>query len=130
MEFVKNLGADQIIDYKKEKFDEIPIDFDAVLDTVGGETTDTSFKVLKRGGIIVSMVGQPNESLAKQYQVSAIGQNTKTNHENLSRLSQLVDQGVINAQIDKVFFLEQTKEAINYWDKGSPRGKVVVKIKD
>lgn len=129
IEFVKNLGADQIINYKNENFEEILSDFDAVYDTVGGKTTDVSFKVLKKGGIIVSMVGQPNESLAKQYQVTAIGQNTKTNHEHLSKLAQYVDQGVIKAQVDKVFSLDQIKEAFIHLDMGSPNGKVVVKIK-
>jgi len=129
-EFVKSLGADQVIDYKSEKFEELLSDFDAVFDMVGGKTTDTSFKVLKQNGILVSMVGQPKQELTKQYKVSAIGQNTKTNHEHLSRLAQLVDRGVINAQVDKVFPLERTREAFEHWAKGSPNGKVVVRVKD
>lgn len=129
MEFAKSLGADRIIDYKKEKFENLLSGFDAVYDTVGGETTNLSFKVLKKRGTLVSMTGQPNETLAKQYQVNAIGQNTKTNQKHLERLAQLVDSGVITAKVDKVFPLEKTKEAFEHWEKGSPRGKVVIKIK-
>ncbi len=127
--FVKSLGADQIIDYKKEKFEEILADFDAVYDTVGGRITDDSFKVLKKGGILVSMLGMPKEELAKEYGVNVIGQGTQTNREHLERLAQLIDQEVIKPQVDKVFPLEQVKDAFAYFEKGSPRGKVVVKIK-
>ena len=59
-----------------------------------------------------------------------IGQNTKTNQKHLQRLAQYVDKGVIVAKVDKVFPLEKTKEAFEYLEKGSPRGKVVIKIKD
>ena len=127
-EFVKSLGADQIIDYKTEKFEELLSDFDAVFDTVGGKTTDNSFKVLKKGGILVSMRGQPNEELAKQYGVTAIGQGTDINREHLTRLAELVDQGVIKPQVDKVFPLEQVKEAFDHLEKGSPQGKVVLRF--
>jgi alcohol dehydrogenase len=62
------LGADQIIDYKKENFEDVIHDYDAVLDTVGGETYKRSFRVLKiDGGIIVSMLEQPNVELMSQY---------------------------------------------------------------
>ena len=127
-EFVKSLGADQVIDYKSEKFEDILKDFDAVFDTVGGESSDKSFKVLKKGGVLVSMVGKPNEDLAKEFEVTAIGQGTHTNREYLTRLSELVDKGVIKPQVDKVFPLDQTKEAFDYLERGSPRGKVVLEV--
>lgn len=135
-DFVKNLGADQVIDYKTKKFEEILSDFDAVFDTVGGETTDRSFKILKKGlpagrqgGILVSMLGQPNEELARQYGVTAIGQGTQTDNRHLSRLGELVEKSVIKPQVDKVFPLEKTKEAFDYLEKDSPKGKVVLEIK-
>ena len=130
MEFVKSLGTDEAIDYKTQKFEEIMHDFDAVFDTVGGETTDKTFKVLKKGGIIVSMLGAPNPELAKQYGVTAIGQNTTTTAKKLVRLAELVDRGVIKPQVDKVFPLEHARESFDFLEKGHPRGKVVVKIKE
>lgn len=130
MEFAKNLGADEVIDYKNQKFEERLHDFDAVFDTAGGETTDKSFKVLKKGGIIVSMLGQPNLELAKEYGITAIGQMTNTNAKHLLRLAQLVERGKIKPQIAKVFPLEQTREAFEYLEKSHPRGKVVVGIRD
>lgn len=129
MEFVKSLGADEAIDYKTQKFEDELSDFDAVFDTAGGETTDRSFKILKKGGVIVSMLGQPNPELAKQYGVTSIGQNTKITSARLNRLTELVEKGAVKPHIDKVFPLEQTKEAFEYLEKSHPRGKVVVKIK-
>lgn len=65
-QFVQQLGADQIVDYKKENFEDVIHDYDTVLDTVGGETYVRSFKVLKIGGIIVSTLEQPNTELMNQ----------------------------------------------------------------
>lgn len=129
-EYVKNLGADQAIDYKNEKFEDVLKDFDAVFDTVGGKVTDRSFKALKRGGILVSMLGEPSPELAKQYGVTVIGEMTKTDTNHLVRLTELVDKGVIKPQVDKIFSLDQTRKAFEHLEKGHPRGKVVIKILD
>lgn len=129
-DFVKSLGADEVIDYKKEKFEEKLSGFDAVFDTVGGDTTDKSFKVLRRGGVLVSMLGAPKEALKKEYGVTAIGQNTQTNAKNLARLAELVDQGVIKPVVNKVFPFDQTRQAFEYAETGHPRGKVVIRMKE
>lgn len=128
-EFVKSLGADEVIDYKTEKFEEKLKDFDSVFDTIGGETMESSFKVLKKGGVIASMKGQPNEGLVKQYEVKGIAINTKTNTAHLDRVRELVEKNIIKPQIDKAFSLDQTKEAFDYKQLKHPRGKVVIKIK-
>jgi alcohol dehydrogenase len=128
-EFVKGLGADQVIDYRGESFEEILTGFDAVFDTVGGEVTSKSFKVLRRGGTLVSMRGQANQELAKQHGVTAMTQGTQTNSEHLTRLAGLVDGGKIKPQVDKVFPLEQSKEAFDYLEKRHPKGKVVIEVK-
>ncbi len=129
VEFVKSLGADQVINYQKEDFSQDLKDFDAVYDTVGGEVTNKSFKVLKKGGVIVSMLGQPDEQLVKEYGVTAIGQGTKTTQEHLERLKELVDGGKVKVHVDKVFTLDQIKEAFTYQEQTHPRGKVVIRIK-
>lgn len=129
-EFVKQLHADEIIDYNNQPFEEILKNFDAVYDTVGGEIMNKSFKVLKKGGILASMKGQPNPELATQYGVTGIAINTQTNSQHLKKLTQLVESGVVKPQVDKVFDLDQTKEAFVYKKNSHPRGKVVIKIKD
>ena len=129
-DFAKSLGADEVIDYKTQKFEELLKNFDAVFDTVGGKITDVSFSVLKKNGVIVSMVGQPNEDLAKQHGIIAIGQGTSTNASHLRRVAELVDSRKLKAKIDKIFPLEQVKEAFRYQEENHPRGKVVIKIKE
>ncbi|MEP6887811.1 MAG: zinc-binding dehydrogenase [Nitrospirales bacterium] len=127
--YVQELGADEVIDYKKEAFEGKLTNFDAVFDTVGGDTTDKSFKVLKKGGTLVSMLGQPNPTLTKQYGVTAIGQMTHATTDVLKRLAHLVDSGAIKIHVDKVFPLEKSTEAFQLLEEGHPRGKVVLEIK-
>lgn len=124
IEFAKSLGADEVINYKQEKFEEKLKDFDAVFDTVGGETDEKSFQVLKKSGILVSMVGT-NEEKAEEMGITAISQWTKTTTQHLNRLAQLVDEGKIRVNIDKQFNLDQAKEAFEYQEQVHPRGKVV-----
>lgn len=130
VEYAKSLGADEVIDFKTQVFEEMLSDFDAVFDTVGGETTDKSFKLLKKGGTLVSMTGVPSSELAQKYEVTAIGQNTEGNRERLTRLSELVESGKIKPQVDKVFSLDEAKEAFTHLETGHPRGKVVLKIRE
>ncbi len=128
--FVKALGADEIIDYKSQKFEEMLSDYDAVFDTVGGKTTDNSFIVLKKGGILVSMLGQPNEELAKKYSVTAIGQNSHTTSAHLQKLTTFVESGKVKITVDKTFPLHNIQEAFTFQENEHPHGKVVIKIKD
>lgn len=107
--YVQSLGADQVIDYKKESFEQRVKDFDAVFDTVGGDTTKKSFKVLKKGGTLVSMLGQPDAALAKQQEVTAIGQFTQVTTEVLTRLAQLVDEGKVKIRARQSRLWDQTR---------------------
>lgn len=130
VDFAKELGADEVIDYKTQSFEKLLKQYDAVFDTVGGDVTDKSFLVLKREGILVSMTGQPNQKLAEQYAVTAIGQGTSTDSSHLTHLAKLAEAGKINVHVDTVYPLEKVKEAFMYQEEGHPRGKVVLKIKD
>jgi len=127
-QFAKELGADEIIDYKTQTFEELIRDYDAAFDTVGGETYSRSFKVLKRGGIIVSMLEQPNQELMKQFGVKAIFQFTPVNRDRLTKLAQWVDQNNIHVNVDKTFPLEEAGKALDYQRDVHPRGKVVLAI--
>ncbi len=129
VDYVKELGADEVIDYKAQKFEDVVKEFDAVYDTVGGETNKRSYQVLKEGGILVSMTEQPDEELSKKFQVKAIAQGTQVNPQRLSKLSELLDQGVVTVHIEKTFPLTQAAEALEYLQKTPPKGKVVVEVK-
>jgi len=128
-DYVKGLGADEVIDYNNEKFEEKIKGYDAVFDTAGGEAYQKSFQVVKEGGIIVSMVEQPNEELMAKHKVSAKSQYTQPNVDQLVKLASLVDDGIIKPHVDKSFSMEQAKEAFAYQQTGSPQGKVVIAIK-
>jgi len=128
-EFVKKLGANEVIDYKNQYFSKMLKDYDAVFDTVGGETYRNSFSVLKKGGVVVSMIEEPRAELMEKYEVKAVSQSTSVNNEMLSKLAKLVDEGSVKVHIDKIFTLEQAREALTYLQNGRPRGKVVIEIK-
>jgi alcohol dehydrogenase len=127
-EFVQELGADQVIDYKSQNFEDLLHDYDAVFDTVGGETYRRSFKVLKKGGIIVSMLEQPNTELMDQYDIKAIFQFTQADRERLTKLAQWVDQNNIRVNVEKTFLLDEAGKALDYLKDVHPRGKVVLAV--
>jgi NADPH:quinone reductase-like Zn-dependent oxidoreductase len=128
MQFVKELGADEIIDYQTQNFDELLHEYDAVYDNVGGETYARSFKILKNGGMIVSMLEQPNQQLMEQFGVKAMFQFTQVNRDRLTKLAQWVDQNNVRVNVDKAFPLEEAGKALDYQRDVHPRGKVVVEI--
>ncbi len=128
LDYVKSLGADEVYDYKENFWEKIH-EFDAVFDTAGKET-DKAFRVVKKGGVVVWMTGNPDLELAKKLEVQAIAQNSEGNRERLTRLAQLVQDGKVKAQVDKVFSLDEVKEAFTHLETGHPRGKAVLKIRD
>jgi len=113
-QFVQELGANQVIDYKTENFEDMIHDYDAVFDTVAGDTYKRSFKVLKKGsGIIVSMLEQPNSELMNEYGVKALSQFTQATRERLTKLAEWVDQNNIKVNIDKTFSLDEAAKALD-----------------
>ena len=126
--FVQGLGADLVIDYKTQVFDDLIHGYDAVFDTVGGETYTRSFRVLKKGGIIVSMLEQPSSDLMIKYGVRAVFQFTQANRERLIKLAEWVDQNNIRVNIEKRFSLDEAGKALDYQRDVHPRGKVVLMI--
>ena len=130
-QFVEKLGADEIIDYKTQSFEDLIHNYDAAYDTIGGETYTKSFRVLKKGGTLVSMLEQPNSELMRQFDVKAIFQFTQVNKERLTKLAEFVDQqnnNNIEIHIDKTFPLDEAKQALDYQKDIHPRGKIVLMI--
>lgn len=126
--FVKEIGADMVIDYKREDFTRIVSGYDAVFDTAGGDIANRSIPVVKPGGIVVSMTGQPDPEIARRYQVTAIAQGTNGTTKQLDRVAKLVDSGVIAPVIDRTYPLEQTRAAYERL-ASHPRGKVVIAVR-
>jgi alcohol dehydrogenase len=128
VEFVKSLGADEVIDYKNQDFAKLITNYDAALDTVGGETYRKTFEVVRPGGKLVSMVEQPDGPLMEDYGVVAILQSTNVRGEKLDELIQRFGNLIIT--IDKIFSLEETAQALEYVKTSKRRGKVVVQVKN
>jgi NADPH:quinone reductase-like Zn-dependent oxidoreductase len=133
IQFVKEeLGADEAIDYKTQKFEDVlSHDFDAVFDTVGGETYTRSFKILKSGGgssggIIVSMLEQPVQELMDQFGVKAVFVFSQGNRERLTKLAEWVDQNNIRVNVERIFPLDEARAALDYQRDVHPRGKIVL----
>ena len=127
-QFVRELGADEIIDYKTQTFEDVVHDYDAVFDTVGDETYTRSFKVLRKGGIVVSTLEQQNSELMEQFGVKAVFQFTQVNRERLSKLAEWVDQNKVKVNIEKAFPLDEAGKALDYLRDIHLRGKVVLAI--
>lgn len=151
-EWLKQLGADIVIDYKKDDFATILKDYDVVLDTQGGNTLEKSLRVLKPGGKLIGIAGPPDPDFAKEIGASLflktamrflsyrIRKAAKRHHvsysflfmrangEQLGQIAALVDAGAIKPVIDRVFPFESTNEALAYVERGRVKGKVVVKV--
>jgi NADPH:quinone reductase-like Zn-dependent oxidoreductase len=127
-EFVKDLGASELVDYKTQKFEDVlPHDYDAVFDTVGGETYTRSFKILKRDrGVLVSMLEQPVQELMNQFGVKTAFLFSQANRERLTRLAEWVDQNNIRVNVERIFPLDETHAALDYQRDVHPRGKIVL----
>jgi NADPH:quinone reductase-like Zn-dependent oxidoreductase len=129
IEMVKELGADVVINYKTQNFEEELSDYDLVLDTMGGEIMKNSFKILKEGGSMVSIKAQDTEELAKKYNVNFELFFMWPSGEMLSHLTQLFNDEILKPTIDRSYSFEQVQEAYDYLQKGHAKGKVVIKIK-
>ncbi len=127
--YVRRQGADQVIDYESEHFEDILKDFDAVLDTVGGEIYKKSFQVLKRNGLVVSMLSVPNETLIKKFHVRTVLETTKVDSKKLGKITDLIKAGVLKVNIANVYSLQQTQEAFRAKEKEKILGKIAIEVR-
>lgn len=154
IDLVKRLGADVVVDYKKQAFETILHDYDVVLDTLGGETLDKSLRVLKPGGKVISIAGPPDPAFAKELGANPVvrlvmtalsfrtRQRARRHHvtysflfmkasgDQLREVTSLIEAGAIRPVVDRVFAFESTREALAYVEEGRAKaGKVVVRMK-
>jgi NADPH:quinone reductase-like Zn-dependent oxidoreductase len=153
IDLVRSLGADIVIDYKKDDFETILKEYDVVLNSQDAKTLEKSLSILKPGGKLISISGPPDPDFAKGIKAPwlvalimrllSAGVRKKAKRLNvdysflfmraqgnqLSQITSLIDSGVIKPVIDRVFPFEQTNEAMAYVEAGRSKGKVVIKIK-
>ena len=129
-EMVKNLGADIVIDYKTQNFEDEIKDYDVVFDMMGGDIMNRSFKVLKKGGCLVSIKSfEDSKGLAKQYGLKFESFFMWPSGEMLKQLAQLISDGALKPVIDRTFSIDQLKEAYEHLNTGRAKGKIVIEVK-
>ena len=126
--FLNDLGVEQAVDYQKTRFEEAVRDVDVVLDTVGGETQERSFKVLKKGGILVSIVQPPSPESATKYGVRAVFYGGQASASNLAEIAKLIDDGKLKTVVETVLPLTDARRAHELIETGHTRGKIVLKV--
>jgi NADPH:quinone reductase-like Zn-dependent oxidoreductase len=131
VEFVRSLGADEVIDYTSVNVEDAVHDVDVVLDIVGGEVTAHSWNVLKPGGILVAVAGAPDTKTAdaRGVRTSGVGHPTET-RPILEDLAALVASGELKPQIGQVFALGDAAEAHAVSETGHGRGRILLKVAD
>ncbi len=152
IDLVRSLGADEVVDYKKQEFEDVLRDYDAVLGTVPGDALEKSLRILKPNSTIVSLVGPPDAAFAharrmnfvmagifgflsrkitgraKKRGVSYSFLFARPDGRQLAEIGALLDAGRIRPVIDRVFSFDQAKEALAYLEQGRAKGKVVVRL--
>ena len=128
IEYLKSLGVDEVIDYKRERFEDKATGVDAVVDLVGGETLARSYSVVKRGGVLATTVQPIDESAAKRAGVRAVQVVMKRNPADLAELARLVQEGALNPRLSETMNLSQAKDAQELSETGRTHGKVILKV--
>ena len=130
VEYVRNLGAERIVDYQVERFEDCVTGMDVVLDTVGGDTQERSLRVLKPGGILVSVVSPVPEAAQKRYGVRAAFFYVDVTTARLNKITELFDRGKLFAQVGTVLPLEEARTAHEMLAGAAPheRGKIVLRV--
>ncbi|PYI91950.1 MAG: NADPH:quinone reductase [Verrucomicrobia bacterium] len=125
--FVRKLGADDFIDYRKAKFENEVRDLDVVFDAVGGETQERAFQTLKRGGFLVSTVNPPSAEKAKEFGVTVAMVQMKSKPEQLADINQLLESGKLKVRVATVLPLSEFKEALRLSTSGHADGKIILR---
>ena len=149
----KSLGADVVIDYKKDDFETILKDYDVVLNSQDTKTLEKSLRILKPNGKVISISGPPTPEFGEEIganwflkialkflsagirkKAKKLGVNfsflfMRAEGDQLNKITKLIESGVIKPVMDKVFSFEQTNEAMSYVEAGRAKGKVVVKVR-
>jgi len=152
VDLVKSLGADEVVDYKRQEFETVLHGYDMVLGTIRGDSIEKSLNILKPKSIIVSLIGPFDAAfarsrrlnallrlvlslmswkirrLAKKHDVHYSSLFVHPDGEQLAEIARIIDAGSIRPVIDRVYAFDQAKEALAYLDTGRAKGKVVVKM--
>jgi len=128
LEFARMLGADVVIDYKTQRFEELAKDLDMIFDLVDGETRERSWKLLKKGGVLVSTLSEPSQQTAAQHGVRALRYTVESDGKELDEILSLVASGKVKPHVQKTYPLEEAAQALNWVEQGKSIGKIVLTV--
>ncbi|HEY2678622.1 MAG TPA: NADP-dependent oxidoreductase [Steroidobacteraceae bacterium] len=128
VEFARSLGADVVIDYKKQRFEDHASDLDMVFDLIDGETRERSWKLLKRGGTLVSTLSDPSQEAAQRYGVRALRYTVEANGSELAGIVNLIAAGKVRPHVEKTYPLQEASDALAVLERGDSIGKVVLAV--
>lgn len=128
--FTRELGADTVIDFRTERFEDLARDVDAVFDLVGSETQVRSFQVLRRGGKLISAVAPPDQALAERHGVDAAFFLVKVTSGHLAELTDLIERGDLRVRVGTVLPISAAREAhfILEGQRPAAKGKIVLAL--
>ena len=129
-ELLRELGVDEPIDYTKQKFEDVARDVDLVLDLIGGETQERSWSVLKKGGVLLSLVQPPSVEKAKALGVRAAFVAGHPSGAQLAEIAKIIDSGQLAPVIDRILPLSEVRRAHELSQSGHTRGKIVLRVKE
>jgi NADPH:quinone reductase-like Zn-dependent oxidoreductase len=127
-DFVRSLGADEVIDYKNERFEDIVSDVDIVFDLVAGSTQERSWAVLKDGGTMVSTLAKPSDRQAQMHHARATNYLAKPDGAELGQIAHLITEKKLHPHVEARLPLEQVARAHRKLEQEHPRGKVVLDV--
>jgi NADPH:quinone reductase-like Zn-dependent oxidoreductase len=130
LDFLREIGVDMVIDYQKTRFEEMLRNIDVVLDTQAGDTQQRSYKVLKKGGVLVSTLGIENPAEAEKYEVRATGFMAQPDGSELREIARLIDEGKLKPAVSTVMPFKDAAKAHELSQTGHVRGKIVLKMSD
>jgi NADPH:quinone reductase-like Zn-dependent oxidoreductase len=129
-DFLKQLGADVAIDYTTQKFEDVAKDVDVVLESVGKDTLTRSYGVVKKGGILVSLIGPPDKTELDKHGIRGAALGVEPNSSELAEIANLIDQKKIKVTVSQTYPLAEAAKAEEQADTGHTRGKIVLKVAD
>jgi NADPH:quinone reductase-like Zn-dependent oxidoreductase len=129
-DLLRELGVDEPIDYTQQRFENVARNIDIVLDTIGGETQERSWSVLKKGGVLVSLVQPPPEEKAEELGVRATFVAGHPSGAQLAEIAKMIDSGKLAPIIDRILPLSEARRAHELSKSGHVRGKIVLRVKD
>jgi NADPH:quinone reductase-like Zn-dependent oxidoreductase len=127
-QFLKSIGADEFIDYKNQRFEDVAGNLDVVLDTIGGDTFERSWRVLKPGGFLVSTVASIPEGDPEKYGVRAKTLMTRSDGEELAQIANVIDEQQVKPVVTTVLPLSEAQKAHEMSESRHTRGKIVLRV--